>query len=225
MLQEHASADQGSNYDQGRYWILTIPCQDNLWNPNLWGLRCTIESDVPSSIQWLIGQREIGEGGYEHWQVFVSFKKKVRRRGVKSLFGRTTHCELSRSSAAEQYVLKEDSRIEGTQFKFGSRAVVRSRVTDWDQVREQALAGDWTAIPSDIFIRCYSNLRRINSHFALPIGMEREVWVFVGPTGTGKSHRAWTEAGLSAYPKGPTSKFWDGYDHQEHVLLTNLGCC
>lgn len=41
--------------------------------------------------------------------------------------------------------------------------------------------------------------------------IERVVQVYWGTTGTGKSHRAWAEAGITAYPKDPLSKFWDGY--------------
>lgn len=49
--------------------------------------------------------------------------------------------------------------------------------------------------------------------------MERTCTVFWGPTGTGKSHRAWAEAGLQAYSKDPLTKWWDGYRHQEHVII------
>lgn len=43
--------------------------------------------------------------------------------------------------------------------------------------------------------------------------------MFWGATGTGKSRRAWDEAGLSAYPKDPRTKFWDGYRGQENVVI------
>jgi len=43
--------------------------------------------------------------------------------------------------------------------------------------------------------------------------------VFWGTSGTGKSRRAWEEAGIQAYPKDPRTKFWDGYRGQEHVVL------
>lgn len=49
--------------------------------------------------------------------------------------------------------------------------------------------------------------------------MEREVFVFVGPTGAGKSRRAWEEATWDAYPKDPRTKFWDGYRDQCHVVI------
>lgn len=49
----------------------------------------------------------------------------------------------------------------------------------------------------------------------------REVVVYWGPTGTGKSHRAWDEAGMEAYPKPPTTKWWDGYlpEKHNHVVI------
>lgn len=49
--------------------------------------------------------------------------------------------------------------------------------------------------------------------------MERSCIVFWGPTGTGKSRTAWKLAGLSAYPKDPRTKFWDGYRGQSDVVV------
>jgi len=43
--------------------------------------------------------------------------------------------------------------------------------------------------------------------------------VFIGPTGTGKSHRAWEEAGLDAYIKTSSNKWWDGYKGQKNVII------
>jgi len=54
---------------------------------------------------------------------------------------------------------------------------------------------------------------------AQPVGIEKRCRVYWGETRTGKSRRAWEEAGLDAYPKDPNSKFWDGYRGQEHVVI------
>lgn len=62
-------------------------------------------------------------------------------------------------------------------------------------------------------------MRRIATDHLQPIGIEREVYCFWGPTGTGKSRRAWDEAGLDAYPKDPNTKFWCGYQAQDHVVI------
>jgi len=43
--------------------------------------------------------------------------------------------------------------------------------------------------------------------------------VYWGRTGTGKSRRAWDEAGLDAYPKDPRTKFWCGYREHENVVI------
>lgn len=43
--------------------------------------------------------------------------------------------------------------------------------------------------------------------------------MFWGPTGTGKSRRAWAEAGMDAYCKDPRSKFWCGYQAEQHVII------
>jgi len=45
------------------------------------------------------------------------------------------------------------------------------------------------------------------------------VQVFWGDTGTGKSHRAWEEAGCGSYSKDPLTKWWDGYKGQENVII------
>lgn len=49
--------------------------------------------------------------------------------------------------------------------------------------------------------------------------MEREVFVYWGDTGLGKSKLAWEEAGIDAYPKDPRTKFWDGYSGHRHVVI------
>lgn len=45
------------------------------------------------------------------------------------------------------------------------------------------------------------------------------VQVFWGKTGTGKSQRAWAEAGMAAYGKDPRTKWWCGYRGEEHVII------
>lgn len=195
--------------EQAVYWILTISCESNTWTPP-----CTL----PSGLVYLRGQREIGEGGFEHYQVMVAFAKKVTRARVLSIFG-ACHAEPTRSQSARDYVWKEETRVEGTQFELGRYPHRRNAKTDWEEVRRLAQQGCLETVPADVYVRHYSALRRIGQDHLQPVAMERTCAVFWGRTGTGKSRRAWSEAGMEAYPKSSTSKFWDGYRGHEHVVM------
>jgi len=192
---------------QARYWLLTIP--HHHFTPYL-----------PNNANYIRGQLELSNNtNYLHWQILVAFKSKQRLRAVKLTFGDQVHGEPGRSDAAREYVWKEDTRVEGTQFELGSLPIQRNNQQDWDRVRELAKSGRLDDISGDIYVRHYSNLKRIAVDHMEAIGIERTVEVYWGATGTGKSRRAWDEAGLDAYPKDPRTKFWDGYRGQENVVI------
>lgn len=191
---------------QARYFLLTIPHQDFI--PYL-----------PPNVSYIKGQLEQGtDTGYIHWQVLVHFSRKVTCAKVKEVFGTSCHVEITRSDAANDYVWKEDSRV-GHQFELGKLPFKRNSKADWDQVLDSVKKGKFEEVPSDILIRCYGNLKKIHVDSLTPTEQEKQVYVFWGTTGSGKSRRAWSEAGLQAYPKDPMSKFWDGYRGQEHVVI------
>lgn len=192
---------------QGKYWLLTIP--QHYFTPYL-----------PNDCAYIEGQLEQGtETGFLHWQVVVCFLRRTRLGGVKTVFGDACHAELSRSGAANNYVRKEDTSIDGTYFRLGRTPFNRSDPKDWDCVLNSAKCGNFSDIPSDILIRCYSSIKNIAKDNLSPVPIERTVNVYWGPTGTGKSRRAWEEATFSAYPKDPMSKFWDGYQSHTYVVI------
>lgn len=177
---------------------------------------------LPRGVKYVKGQLEQGEEtGFIHWQMLWVFEKKVRLGGVKAFFVENVHAELCRSNAANDYVWKEETRVGGTQFELGRLPFQRSSKTDWEAVKRAAKAGtlDTEDIPADVYVRCYSTLSRIAKDHMRPVSAERVVKVFWGTTGVGKSRRAWEEAGDDAYPKDPCTKFWDGYQGQEHVVI------
>jgi len=92
----------------------------------------------------------------------VSFKKTKRLAAMRK-FDSAAHWEVARGGdRAIAYCMKEDTRVEGP-YEFGVRPILRSEKLDWDIVRKNAEEGKFQSIPSDIFIRNYSNLRRIAS--------------------------------------------------------------
>lgn len=192
---------------QHRFWILTIPRED--WS---------FPDELPNGICYIIGQLERGESGYEHWQLLCHCDRTRRLSWIKRIFGATTHAEKAVARAAEDYVTKEDTRIEGP-FCLGEPKHQRNESKDWDRIWDAAKQGDLESIPADVRIRSYNALRKIQGDYAKPEPMERRVYCFYGPTGTGKSRRAWDEAGWDAYPKDPNTKFWDGYRGEQHVVI------
>ena len=192
---------------QGIYWMLTVPHAD--WTPYL-----------PPGVAWIRGQLESGaDTGFLHWQILVGFSQKKSLPAVKDLFGNTVHAELTRSEASAAYVWKEETRVEGTQFELGERPLNRANPKDWDKIWECAQRGDLMSIPADIRVNSYRTLRSISADYAKPIAMVRTCNVFIGETGTGKSRRAWADAGMEAYCKDPNSKFWCGYSGQSNVII------
>lgn len=190
-----------------RYWILTIPQHHYV-------------PFKPECVRYVRGQLEQGgTTGYLHWQLYVTFADPQRLAAVKRLFGDECHAEPTNSAAAKSYVWKDESAVMGTRFELGVEPKNRNSSKDWDAIRQSAMAGRMDEIPSDVYIRCYNSLRRISCDNAQPVGILRTVKVFWGPTGVGKSRRAWEEAGMSAYPKDPNTKFWDGYRDHGNVVI------
>lgn len=192
---------------QGIYWLLTIP--HHLFTPYL-----------PDGVNYIKGQLELSnETQYLHWQLLVAMATKCRLPVLKRIFGDGIHAELTKSKAANDYVWKEDTRVNGTQFELGQLPFKRNSETDWASVLDNAKRGRLDAIPADVVVRHYGNLRRIGMDHLTPVAIVRRIIVYWGPSGTGKSRRAWHEAGLDAFPKDPLTKFWDGYQGQPHVVI------
>lgn len=99
----------------------------------------------------------------------------------------------------------------------------RNSDTDWRRVLDLAKEGKIEEIGDtapDVVIRHYASLKRIlQDNLRPPTRRGLVVNVYWGDTGTGKTHRAFEEAGELAYPKGPTSIWWDGYRKEENVVI------
>lgn len=199
--------DVMANRRQGILWLLTIPYHE--FTPYL-----------PPGCKYIKGQLERGDrGGYLHWQLIVGLEKKGSLGAIKRIFGTGIHGELSRSSAANEYVWKDDTAVDGTRFELGTIPFRRNEKKDWENIWNAAKSGDLERIPADVRVVSYRTLRAIASDHGKCVGMVRSVKVFWGSTGTGKSRKAWEEAGEEAYCKDPRSKFWDGYQDQTNVVI------
>lgn len=192
---------------QGIFWILTIPESDY-----------SLPESLPNSCAWIKGQLEEGASGFRHWQIVCAFSKKLSLNGVKLIFGRSVHAELTKSSAANDYVHKDASSL-GSRFELGVKPFSRNSKRDWESIWTSAKSRDLESIPADVRVVSFRTLQSIAAVYDKPVAIVRTCKVFWGSTGTGKSRLAWEEAGMDAYPKGPRSKFWCGYQGEENVII------
>lgn len=121
---------------------------------------------------------------------------------------------------ADEYCFKEKTRVDGTQFEFGTKAIKRNSGADWARVRQLAQSNRLEEVEAQIYVTHYNGLKRIAMDFMAPL--ERpgiEVRVYYGPTHTGKTHKAVEWLGNDYYDKGPTHKWWNGYKGQKEVLI------
>lgn len=210
-----------TRHTQGRYWAATTAYS----HPGADG---SIETFVPSPdlidnvISYVKGQREIGEGGYDHWQWFIYTKNRIRLNALKLKLPNWTHLELTTSNAYEDYVWKEDTRVPDTQFEYGEKTKKR-KADDWTAIRKDAMAGNFEEIPDDIFVRHYNSLVRLRKDYAKPSQRPViQVHVYWGVTGSGKTFKAFKDASEhpgDVYRKSSTTKWWDGYNGEPNIII------
>jgi len=202
---------------QGRYWAITLP--QYAYTPYLHAKSCYVAGQLERGKAGNDDSLEEPSGGYLHWQLICYFNKKVRGSVLEEIFGQKAHIELSRSSAVEKYVWKDDTAIQGTRFELGRKPLKANSAVDHAKMITMAKEGKVGLIleeEPEYALRHYSTLRKIEVDFMKPVRQEKICKIFWGPTATGKSHRAWAEAGDEAYPKIPSTVTWDGYRADIH---------
>nr|QIK03917.1 replication-associated protein [Tundra vole stool-associated circular virus] len=207
----------------GKNWAFTLFCEEPDAHPflvNLW---------ASDACEYLVAQLESApDTGNLHLQGFVSFKQKRRLTWIKKNIDSEAHFEPAKGTAIQNraYCTKEDSRVAGP-WEFGEM-VTQGKTKGLDQAIElvKARATD-TKIAEDlpaVYVRHYRGLQELRR--ALKITPEQrtwlpELWVLIGPSGSGKSRWA-RETFPDAFWKSPGTAWWDGYWGQETVVLDDF---
>jgi len=107
--------------------------------------------------------------------------------------------------------------------EFGEVAVGQGKRSDMEKIRSMVTDG---ANIKAIIMEASSLQSIKTAQVIMPYLEEKRMWKtkvnwYWGPTGTGKSHTAWAEAGTEAY--APLSyKWWQGYDRHENIVLDDI---
>lgn len=198
---------------RARYWIATLSARNNVYSPVL-----------VDGIDYIKGQLERGDSGYLHWQFVVYTARRITVAQLKRLLPRDVHVEPTRSRAAVDYVWKDDTCADmESRFELGSMPMRRNSPNDWAAIRSNAISDSLESIPDDVFVRYYGNLRRIAADNAgLVWRHDISVSLYWGDPGTGKTRRAFEEAGDSFYVKCGANKWWDGYKGETNVIIDDF---
>lgn len=160
--------------------------------------------------------REVGESGTPHYQGFVRFSTATRFAAVKRLLPRA-HLESQRGSVhqAADYCKKD-----GTFDEWGELPELRRGTKErWTWMLDAAERGDLKSIRDEYpgeYLRYYDRFRTLRKRVPDILDVLENEWWY-GPTGTGKSRRAWEQ-----YPEHygkQLNKWWCGYDDEDTVVI------
>lgn len=178
--------------------------------------------DLPC--KYLVYGKEVSPTtGTPHLQGYVVLNSAKTRTALARLIPRS-NLEVARGDSLQNftYCSKEGDFIE-----LGDRPRTpaergQMEVDRWDAIWIAASTGNIMDIPSQVRIRCYPTLRRIERDFMPQVAQISSVcgtWIH-GPSGCGKT-RAVVDQFPSAYPK-MLNKWWDGYQEEEIVYLDDV---
>ena len=174
-----------------------------------------------------IAQLEKGENGTPHFQFFVHYEHKRHFTAVKKQFA---HCHIEAAKSAYdawQYCSKEESRLEGP-IHFGTMPKPQKKKDKtWKSFNEQVLSEGPERMVEDgrLSIKDYKKLKegialyRLNTAACPNMDKLTNVWYY-GASGAGKTSTVHKKED-SLYDK-PISKWWDGYKHEDAVIIDDL---
>jgi len=160
---------------------------------------------------------------------FVCFVNAVQLSTAQKLLGydKKLHMEVAKGSILDNinYCTKEATRKPGTEPTIHGDApdeAGKGARTDLIRASELAKLGDFKSIDPTSFIKYNSGLYKLYMlHNPAPVRLPPISICYYGTTGTGKSTRAFTEAGDGAYVK-PAGPWWDGYAGQDTVVFDDF---
>lgn len=179
-----------------------------------------LDIDVCDTVvcEYIIYGREIGEHGTPHLQGYIRVKNAKTLRAMKTYFHPNAHLEMAKTvKEAIEYCKKDGDWTERgtapmTQEEKGlkGKAAIEAR---WNLAK----AGLFEDLPPEQ-IKTYEYIFRKNLEVE-DRGTLDNLWI-QGPSGCGKS--SFVRQEHAEFYSKPMSKWWDGYNHEDVVLLDDF---
>lgn len=177
--------------------------------------------------------------GTEHIQGYLELNAQYRFERLLRLLPRGSHVESARGNAKQNvlYCSKPDSRVAGP-YQYGSAAFLsqgkRNDIADAVKHLKSSSSLQKALETSDSFVSAFAKYHRgfekIAAYTRIPLTdrtpiRQRRVVVLWGPTGTGKTHTAYSDL-QARYPEEEpficpdnSGKWFDGYNGHRGVIF------
>lgn len=162
------------------------------------------------------------ESGKLHLQGYAELKKRMRLNALKRTCGKEVHFEARKGSQKEAiaYCKKEESRVEGP-WEAGEPKKSGAR-SDLNEVKRKLDEGASMESIADehfsVWVRSHKAFEKYKRMKEAPRQLGKEVHVFWGDAGTGKTRKVYDTEGDGIFNK-PDGQWFDGYDGQEAVVF------
>lgn len=175
-------------------------------------------------VKYIVFGYEVGENGTPHLQGYLEFENARALGGVKKIVGDRAHLEQRRGTAKQAV---DYCKKDGEFFEKGELSSQGNR-TDIDAVKEDILNG---AKEEDVIINNFQLYCRYKNGFDKLMDMQnckkkrttmtKGIQLY-GPTGVGKSHKAFELAGDDVYVQTDDNGQQDGYTGQGTVIINDF---
>nr|WAE42878.1 MAG: replication associated protein [Cressdnaviricota sp.] len=178
----------------------------------------TIEARAGNDTYTIYGM-EVGEEGTHHLQGYTELKTRTRLTTLKKKWGDRFHFE-ERRGTQEQAI--EYCKKDGDWIEFGQRRISGAR-PDLDRCRQLAHDQGMRAVTGVCNLQQIRVAEKYLTYNEEPRDWKPEViWIW-GESGVGKSRRAREIfATDDIYTKNESSKWWDGYDNHENIIIDDF---
>lgn len=163
------------------------------------------------------GQEIAPSTGTPHLQGYMYLKEAKTLQAMKTMMGQRYHLEV-RKGTTKQAI--DYCKKDGLFTEFGKITIRDAKDDSWTDVIRLAESGDMTTLKEEyprIFLTHFKTIMSIRAFNSTPLdgALQHEWWY--GPTGTGKSRKAWTDY-PNHYSKA-VNKWWDGYYGEDVVVI------
>lgn len=204
---------------QARHWCFTLNNPDDVQIPKSW----------EEHAHYCVWQLEVGAEGTPHLQGYLYLAKKKTLGWIKKNLNDKAHWEMTKGKPqqAKDYCTKEDTRAEGP-WEYGSLPSGQGERTDLSEAADLIVKGatdcELAEVAPVTYVKYFKGLQALRT--ALKITDKQRNWpmkifVFWGPSGSGKSRRVAAEY-PGAYWKQYGTPWWCGYMGQDVIVLDDF---